>query len=276
MPAKIEEPRDRFLANVAAGPVVMGILNVTPDSFSDGGQFVGADAAIAQAQRMAEAGAAIVDLGGESTRPGAVPVAEDEEWSRIAPVLSTLKDALSVPISIDTYKAPIARRAVLAGAAVINDVWGLQGDPAMADTVAETGAAVVAMHNRREVAPEMNILDDVAEFFETTLSLAHAAGIPADHIILDPGLGFGKTPEQNFACLKHLDHFQRFGKPLLLGLSRKSMIGHALDADVGDRLIGTLAANVIGLANGARILRVHDVAEHKAAIDIYRATEAAK
>lgn len=270
------ERRDRFLAAVAHGPVVMGILNVTPDSFSDGGEFGGGfdrvGAAVRHGIGMAATGAAIIDVGGESTRPGAVAVAEDDEWARIAPVLAALCPALPVAVSIDTYKASVAQRAVTSGAAVINDIWGLQGDPAMASVVAETASAVVVMHNRVSVDPQIDILDDVRRFFERSLAIAHNAGVPEAHVILDPGIGFGKTLTQNYACLAGLDLLGGFGRPLLLGLSRKRMIGEVLDADVSARLTGTLAANVLGLSRGARILRVHDVPEHVQAVKIFNAT----
>lgn len=265
--------RDAFLDAVEAGPVVMGILNLTPDSFSDGGRHDTAAAARDHALRMAREGAAIVDIGAESTRPGATPVAEAEELARLAPVLGPICAALPVAVSIDTYKARVARRAAEAGAAVINDVWGLQGDPQMAATVAETGCAVIAMHNRRDVDPGLDILDEVRRFFERSLEIAAAAGIPDRHVILDPGIGFGKTLKQNYALLAGLPTLGRFGRPILLGLSKKRMIGEVLEVPTEGRLIGTLAANVLGLAGGARVLRVHDVAEHVAAVKIFRAMD---
>ncbi|MGL4309449.1 MAG: dihydropteroate synthase [Paracoccaceae bacterium] len=270
------EKRDRFLAALEQGPVVMGILNVTPDSFSDGGAYGGGfdrvGAAVSHGLAMAAAGAAIIDVGGESTRPGATAVAEDEEWTRIAPVLAALCPALPVAVSIDTYKASVARRAVASGVAVINDIWGLQGDSAMASLAAESGSAVVVMHNRDAADPQIDILDDIRRFFERSLAIARNAGIPDAHVILDPGIGFGKTLAQNYACLAGLDRLTVFGRPLLLGLSRKRMIGEVLNADIPARLTGTLAANVLGLVRGARILRVHDVPEHVEALKIFNAT----
>ena len=265
--------RDAFLDAVEAGPVVMGILNLTPDSFSDGGRHDTAAAARDHALRMSRDGAAIVDIGAESTRPGATPVPEAEEVARLEPVLGSVCAALSVAVSIDTYKAGVARRAAEAGAAVINDVWGLQGDPGMADTVADTGCAVIAMHNRRAVDPGLDMLDDVRAFFDRSLQIAAAAGIPERHVILDPGIGFGKTLRQNYALLAGLPALRAFGRPILLGLSKKRMIGEVLDVPTEGRLVGTLAANVLGLAGGARVLRVHDVAEHVAAVKIFQAMD---
>ena len=188
----------------------MGILNVTPDSFSDGGRHSDPAAAVARARAMIAEGAAIVDVGGESTRPGHVPVPEDEELRRVVPALEALAD-LDAPISIDTSKATVAREAARLGACVINDVWGLQRDPGMADAVAETGSAVVIMHNREQADPAIDILDDVERFFERSLNLAAGAGVPFGRILLDPGIGFGKTRQQNHACIWNLDRFRRLG-----------------------------------------------------------------
>jgi dihydropteroate synthase len=267
--------RDKFLSALKTSPQLMGILNVTPDSFSDGGRHSELAAAVARAKAMVADGAAIVDIGGESTRPGHVPVPEDEELRRVVPVLEALAADLDAPISIDTSKASVAREAARLGACVINDVWGLQRDPGMADAVAETGSAVVIMHNRDEKDPAIDILDDVQAFFERSLNLAAGAGIPFGRILLDPGIGFGKTRQQNHACIWNLDRFLRLGAPILVGLSRKSFIGGIVDADVDRRLPGTLAADTIALMRGASVLRVHDVTENRAALAVFLALNSA-
>src|ERR1700734_2797690 len=266
--------RDTFLSALKTSPQLMGILNVTPDSFSDGGRHSDLGAAVARARAMVADGAAIVDVGGESTRPGHVPVPEDEELRRVVPALEALAD-LDAPISIDTSKPAVARQAARLGACVINDVWGLQRDPGMADAVAESGSAVVVMHNRDEKNPGIDILDDVERFFEGSLSLAAGAGVPFSRILLDPGIGFGKTRHQNHACIWNLDRFLRLGAPILVGLSRKSFIGGIIDAEVDRRLPGTLAADTIALMRGASVLRVHDVLENRAALAVFLALNAA-
>ena len=262
--------RDKFLGALKASPQLMGILNVTPDSFSDGGRHFDPAAAVARARAMVAEGAAIVDVGGESTRPGHAPVSEAEELRRVTPVLEALA-GLDAPISIDTAKAAVAREAARLGASVINDIWGLERDPDMADAVAETGSAVVVMHNRDAADPTIDILDDVERFFERSLGLAAAAGVPFGRILLDPGIGFGKTPEQNHSCIWNLDRFLRFGAPILVGLSRKSFIGRILGVEVDRRLPGTLAADTIALMRGASVLRVHDVAENRDALAVFAA-----
>jgi dihydropteroate synthase len=266
--------RDSFLSALKASPQLMGILNVTPDSFSDGGRHSDLAAAVARARAMVADGAAIVDVGGQSTRPGHVPVPEDEELRRVVPALEALAE-LDAPISIDTSKAKVAREAARLGACVINDVWGLQRDPGMADAVAETGSAVVIMHNRDEKDPALDILDDVERFFERSLNLASGAGVPFSRILLDPGVGFGKTRQQNHACIWNLGRFRRWGAPILVGLSRKSFIGGIIDAEVDRRLPGTLAADTIALMRGASVLRVHDVLENRAALAVFMALKAA-
>jgi dihydropteroate synthase len=266
--------RDTFLSALKTSPQLMGILNVTPDSFSDGGRHSDLAAAVARARAMVADGAAIVDVGGESTRPGHVPVPEDEELRRVVPALEALAE-LDGPISIDTSKAKVAREAARLGACVINDVWGLQRDPGMADAVAETSSAVVVMHNRDAADPAIDILDDVERFFERSLNLAAGAGVPFGRILLDPGVGFGKTRQQNHACIWNLDRFRRLGAPILVGLSRKSFIGGIIDAEVDRRLPGTLAADTIALMRGASVLRVHDVVENRAALAVFLALKTA-
>jgi len=263
---------ETFLAALAARPLIMGILNLTPDSFSDGGRFQGLDAARAQAQALAEGGADILDVGAESTRPGHTPVPADEEWRRLEPVLRPLVAEIALPFSIDTYKAATAERALALGVSVVNDVWGLQRDPKMAETVAEAGAGLVVMHNRETVDREIDIVEDMLRFFERSLGLADRAGIERGKILIDPGIGFGKSRAQNLQALKATGRLKdAFGLPVLIGVSRKRMFGELLGAGVDDRLIGTLAANLAALARGASVFRVHDAAEHRAALTVFEA-----
>ncbi len=269
----MQQKRDQFLALIAARSAIMGILNVTPDSFSDGGKFQSHDAAIAHARKLTDEGADIIDVGAESTRPGHVPVPVEEELARLKPVLADIVNATPLPVSIDTSKAPVARLAIEMGAAVVNDVWGLQRDPAMADVVAEGGAAAVVMHNRESIDPALDILSDMRRFFDHSLELAGKAGIPRHYLILDPGIGFGKTKDQNLIALRRLDHFKDYGLPLLVGVSRKSLFAPILGAAVDERMIGTVATNIIAAARGASIFRVHDVAEHVAAFKVFDAIE---
>ncbi len=251
-------------------PCVMGILNATPDSFSDGGRHDAPAAALAHARAMIAEGADILDIGAESTRPGALAVSSDEEWQRLAAILPEATK-LGVPVSIDTYKAEIARRACLEGAAIINDVWGLQRDPAMADTAAEAGAVVIMMHNRLQADPDIDILADIDRWFERSMELAEKAGIPRKHQILDPGIGFGKTVDQNFIIINRLESLNKHGLPLLVGASRKRMIGAVLGVETDDRLYGSLAVHVAAMQKGAAIIRVHDVKPHKDAARIIAA-----
>lgn len=269
----MSDPRlQDFLTALGKRPLVMGILNLTPDSFSDGGRFQGLEAARDQARKLLEGGADILDIGAESTRPGHVPVPAEEEWRRLEPVLGDLVAEFPAPFSIDTYKAEIARRALALGVSVVNDVWGLQRDPAMADTVAAAGAAVVVMHNRETVAPEIDIVADMLAFFERSLALADKAGVPRSHILLDPGIGFGKSRAQNLQALKATGRLKAaFALPVLIGVSRKRIFGELLGAEVDNRLIGTLAANLTTRALGADVFRVHDAAEHRAAFTVFEA-----
>lgn len=269
--AAIAAARDRFFAPIGQRPVIMGIVNVTPDSFSDGGLFVSKEAAIAQAQRLAAEGADIVDVGAESTRPGHTPVPADEEWARLEPLLAALVREAGVPVSIDTYKALTARRALGVGVAVVNDVWGLQRDPDMAETIAETGAGVVVMHNREAPDPDIDIVADMLRFFERSLDIARRAGVPEAHVALDPGIGFGKSRQQNYAALRAIPRLLALGFPVLVGVSRKSIFKGLPDGAAEGRLVGTLAANLIAAGDGARIFRVHDVAEHRAAFQVFTA-----
>ncbi len=242
--------------------LVMGILNVTPDSFSDGGRSLAVEDALATARRLTSEGADILDIGGESTRPGHVPVAADEEWARVAPVLEALQAETGVPISIDTSKAEVARRAIAAGAVIVNDVWGFTRDPEMAQVVADSEAAAVLMHNRAEVDSSLDIIDELLAFFDGALERAIRAGVRKDRIVLDPGIGFGKTFPQNLAAIARLPELRVLGYPLLLGTSRKSLIGKVIDSLPAERVPGTIASNVIGIMAGVEIIRVHDVAAH--------------
>jgi dihydropteroate synthase len=265
----------RLLAK--ARPLVMGVLNVTPDSFSDGGRFLDPQAALAHARRLAAEGADILDVGAESTRPygGAVRVSLEEERARLEPVLSEVI-ALGIPISIDTLKAAIAAWALDLGAAIVNDVWGLQRDADMARIVAERGATVVIMHNRETADPAIDIVAEVTSFFRRSLDLAARAGIPRERIILDPGIGFGKTAEQSLTCIAWLDAWRGFGTPLLVGASRKRFIHSVAPSDPMERLGGSLAAHLLAVENGAAIVRVHDVAATVQALAVAAAIRRAR
>ena len=269
MRAEARAKRDAFLNKLKSRPAVMGILNLTPDSFSDGGRFQNPDAAIAHAKSMVVAGCDIVDIGGESTRPSASPVSEAEELARVEQVLTALAGLLDVPVSIDTSKAAVAVRAVEIGAAVVNDVWGLQKDPGMPDAVAQAEAAVIIMHNRTEKDERADILADMRRFFDRSLALAAKAGIPKDVIILDPGIGFGKTSRQNVEAVARIPDLKDYGLPILVGASRKAFLGSLTGDGIEATLIGTVAANLVAAAAGASIFRVHDVAEHVAALRIF-------
>jgi dihydropteroate synthase len=256
-------PEDGVLRQLLAKrrPLVMGVLNVTPDSFSDGGRFLDPAAAVAHAHELVREAADILDVGAESTRPygGAVAVAPDEERDRLAGVLPAMVE-LGVPVSVDTMKAAVASWALENGAAIINDVWGLQRDPDMARVVAEHGVPVVIMHNRDAADPSIDIIADVAEYFSRSLELAWAAGIRHDRIVLDPGIGFGKTPEQSLQCIARLDAWRGFDMPLLVGASRKRFIHSVMPSEPMQRLGGSLAAHLIAVEHGAAIIRAHDVA----------------
>ena len=268
MRAELSAKRDAFLHQIGTRPLVMGILNVTPDSFYDGGQHVGIDVAVARAKQMVADGCDIVDVGGESTRPGATPVSAADEMTRVEPVLAGLAAIVEAPVSIDTYKSDVAARAIDLGAVLINDVWGLQRDPAMADVVAESEAAVVIMHNRAEKDAEIDILADIHRYFERSLTLAAKAGIRKERIILDPGIGFAKTSHQNRDVVARLAELKRHGLPIMIGASRKAFLGRLSDGTEGS-LIGSIAVNLAAASNGASLFRVHDVAEQVAALKIF-------
>jgi dihydropteroate synthase len=243
-------------------PAVMGVLNVTPDSFSDGGQFVTPERALAQARRMVAEGADIIDIGAESTRPygDAQPVSDEEELNRLRPVLAEIV-SLGVPVSIDSMKSPVVTWALEAGAVIANDVWGLQRDPGMAGLLAAHNAPVIVMHNRDRVDADIDIMKDITAFFSRSLEIAAKAGIPRGNILLDPGIGFGKTQEQSITTLARLDELLIFGLPLLVGASRKSFINSVVPSEPQQRLGGSIAAHVIAARDGARIIRTHDVSE---------------
>lgn len=254
----------------------MGILNVTPDSFSDGGQFASVDDAVARAVSMREEGAAILDIGGESTRPGADPVDAETEQGRVLPVIEALhaREPEAV-ISIDTYRAETAAKAVDAGAHIVNDVWGLQREPDIARVAADTGAGLCIMHTGRERKKLADVIEDQRTFFAKSLEIAAAAGVDDGQIMLDPGFGFAKDPDENFALMARFEALHELGFPLLVGTSRKRFIGHATGRDSADRDAGTAAATALLRAAGASVFRVHEVAINKDALAIADAMVAA-
>ena len=258
-------------------PLVMGVLNVTPDSFSDGGRFLDPTVAVAHAAEMAKQGADILDIGAESTRPygDPVPVSEVDEKARLAPVVPAVVK-LGLPVSIDTIKASIAAWAIDQGAAIVNDVWGLQGDPDMAPLVAKHRLPVIVMHNRDAADPAIDIVADVIAFFTRSLEVAARAGVIRENIVLDPGIGFGKTPEQSIICLARLAEFRRFGLPLLVGASRKRFINSVTPSPPDERIGGSIAAHLLAVQTGAAIVRAHDVAETVQALRVSAAIEAAR
>ena len=251
----------RLKFNPGERTYIMGILNVTPDSFSDGGKFTGFNSAIAHAVKMAEEGADIIDIGGESTRPDHLEVGEEEELERVIPLITELVKVLEIPVSIDTSKAAVAREAVKAGVSIINDVWGFKRDPEIASAAAEAGVFCVLMHNR-DNTDYKNLIAEIKTELTESVNIALSAGVEKAKIIIDPGIGFGKTVEQNLEVMARLSEFQDMGFPLLLGTSRKSMIGFSMDLPVDQRLEATIATTVIGINSGCSILRVHDVKEN--------------
>ena len=240
---------------------IMGILNVTPDSFSDGGKFNHLDAALRHTEEMIREGAAIVDIGGESTRPGHQVITDEEEISRVVPVIEAVKKHFDVPVSIDTYKGAVAEAALQAGADLVNDIWGFKHDKRVAELTAKYGAACCLMHNRQEAVYD-DFQKDVVSDLEECVRIAREAGVADDKIILDPGVGFGKTYEMNLEITNHVDILHQLGFPVLLGTSRKSMIGLTLDLPATDRVEGTLATTVIGVMKGCSFVRVHDIKEN--------------
>jgi dihydropteroate synthase len=263
-------------------PLVMGIVNVTPDSFSDGGHFLDSRAAIDHGRRLAEQGADLLDIGGESTRPGSEPVGIEEEVRRVLPVVEALAGSVPVPLSVDTTKAEVARRALEAGAHLVNDITALRGDPEMAEVIASSGAGVVLMHMQGTPATMQreptyrDVVAEVAGFLEERLRFAEAAGVAPEQVAVDPGIGFGKTAEHNWELLRRLDVLANLGRPVCLGVSRKRFLGALTGRGVHERLAASLAVACHALCRGvAHILRVHDVAETRDAVAVLRALGAA-
>jgi dihydropteroate synthase len=272
LPAAPENPLLRALLS-RPYPAVMGVLNITPDSFSDGGAFLAPEHAIAQARRMIAEGADIVDIGAESTRPyGSSAISAEEEMRRLQPILAEVI-ALRTPVSIDSMKSAVVDWALTAGAAIANDVWGLQRDPDMAKVIARHGVPVVVMHNRDSADASIDIMQDILAFFTRSLQIAEAAGIARNRIVLDPGIGFGKTQEQSIAVLARLDELRVFDLPLLVGASRKRFIDSVTPSPPQQRLGGSLAAHLIAAQRGAQIIRAHDVAETVQALRVAAAIE---
>ena len=269
---------DRLARLLALGrPIVMGVLNVTPDSFSDGGRFLDPVDAIDQARRMITEGADVLDIGAESTRPygGAVAVPIAEEMRRLGPVLPAVV-GLGVAVSIDTMKAEVAAWALAAGAAIVNDVWGLQRDGELARVIAQHAVPVIIMHNREAADPAIDIVADICAFFSRSLDIAARAGIARQNIVLDPGIGFGKTPEQSLTAIARLPELKSFGLPLLVGASRKRFIDTVSPAPPDQRLGGSIAAHLLAVAGGAAIIRTHDVAETVQALRVAAAIGSAR
>ncbi|MFB4165027.1 dihydropteroate synthase [Alteribacillus sp. JSM 102045] len=246
--------------NFSQKTYVMGILNVTPDSFSDGGRFDNLTSAVERAQEMVKQGADIIDIGGESTRPGHVKVEGEEERRRVLPAIKAIAKKVNVPISIDTYKAETARQAIESGASIINDVWGAKADPEMAEVAAQYDVPIILMHNREDMEYS-NLMADILRDMEESITLCCNAGVKEERIILDPGIGFAKTYEQNLEVMRKLEQFTALGYPVLLGTSRKSLIAETLNLPANDRVEGTGATVSLGIERGCDIVRVHDVLE---------------
>ncbi len=257
--------------------LIMGVLNITPDSFSDGGRYLDPGAALDQARRIVEDGADIIDIGAESTRPygGAVAVSGDEERARLEPVLSQIV-TLGIPVSIDTMKAKVAAFALDRGASIVNDVWGLQRDPEMARVVAGHRVPVIVMHNRDKADASIDIIADIRTFFARSIEIALRSGIAEDQIMLDPGIGFGKTPDQSIQAVARLAELKSFGLPLLVGLSRKRFISSIVPSEPGERLGGSIAGHVIAALEGASVVRTHDVRETVQALRVAEAIRGAR
>ena len=241
---------------------IMGILNVTPDSFSDGGDFNSVEKALKHAKEMVAEGADMVDIGGESTRPGHTYVDSEEEIRRVVPVIKALREEISVPMSIDTYKADVAEEALKLGVEMVNDVWGLRRDENMANVVAKYDAEVCIMHNQDGTEYDKDIMESIKDFLNESIKMALDAGVKKEKIVLDPGIGFGKTFEQNLEVLRRLGELRDLGYPILLGTSRKSVIGNVLHLEPKDRVEGTVATTVLGVRDGVDIVRVHDITEN--------------
>jgi dihydropteroate synthase len=262
--------RDAFIADIGTRPLIMGILNVTPDSFFDGGRYLAGGAALARVRQMVVDGCDIVDIGAESSRPAAESVDEAEELARLDQVIEEIA-SLDVPVSIDTTKSAVAAHALSRGAVLVNDVWGLQKDPRMAEIVAEAEAAVVIMHNRVEKDENLDIIADIRRFFERSISIAARAGIPKQRTILDVGIGFGKTSRQNRDAIVRLSELNDYGLPIMVGASRKRFLGSLTGDGIEGTLVGSLVVSMSAIAAGAAILRVHDVEEHAVALRVLQA-----
>lgn len=256
-----------YLTRAKKETLIMGILNITPDSFSDGGKFHALDAALARGLQMEKEGAHIIDVGGESTRPGHQPIGADEELSRVIPVIEHLSKEVNIPISIDTYKADVAKAAIKAGASIINDIWGAKKDENMGAVAAELQVPIVLMHNRM-MDTYQNFLPDLMKDLKESIDIVKAKGVCDHQIILDPGIGFAKNFEQNVEVMKNLDQLCTFGYPVLLAVSKKRMIGTILDLPVEERTEGSVAAICFGVTKGVQMVRVHDVKETKRALQI--------
>ncbi len=259
---KVDIKAGKYELNLGTRTYIMGILNVTPDSFSDGGDFTSIDIAVKHANEMVLEGADIIDIGGESTRPGAAEVGAEEELERVLPVVEKLVKEIDVPISVDTYKAAVAEAVLKAGAHIINDVWGLQRDSDIAAVIAKYNLPVIMMHNQNGTDYDKDIMEEMCNFFRKSIEIALHAGIKKENIILDPGIGFGKTPDQNMVVMARLGELNDLGYPILLGTSKKSMIGKILDLPPKERVEGTVATTVMGIMQGIDIVRVHDIKEN--------------
>lgn len=265
---KVDIDCGKYQLNLGTKTYIMGILNVTPDSFSDGGKFNELDAAVDHAKEMLGQGADIIDIGAESTRPGSKEVPADEELKRLLPIIERLVKEVDAPISVDTYKASVADECLKNGAHMINDVWGLQRDKDMAGVIAKHNVPVTIMHNQIGTEYESDIMEEIFKFLRNSINIALEAGIKPENIILDPGIGFGKTPGQNMEVMDRLDELNYLGYPVLLGTSRKSMIGQILDLPSEERVEGTVATSVMGTIKGVDIVRVHDVVENYRALKV--------
>ncbi|MBO1582662.1 dihydropteroate synthase [Bacillus sp. XF8] len=249
-----------YTLNLNKKTLIMGILNVTPDSFSDGGNYDKVNAAVSHAREMVDGGADIIDIGGESTRPGFAKVSVEEELGRVIPMIRAVSKEVKVPISIDTYKAEVAKQAIEAGAHVINDIWGAKAEPKIAEVAAHYNVPIILMHNRENTNYRNLMADMIADLYES-VKIAKGAGVPDENIILDPGIGFAKTSEQNLEAMRNLEQLHVLGYPVLLATSRKSFIGHVLDLPVEERVEGTGASICLGIEKGCEMIRVHDVKE---------------
>ncbi len=265
---KVDIDCGEYKLHLGTKTYIMGILNVTPDSFSDGGKFNELDQAVKHAKEMLEQGADIIDIGAESTRPGSAEVTAEEEIKRLLPIIDRLVAEVDAPISVDTYKASTAESCLERGAHMINDVWGLQRDLDMAGVVAKYNVPVTIMHNQIGTEYKADIMEEICRFLRRSINLALEAGVKPENIILDPGIGFGKTPGQNMEVMERLDELNYLGYPVLLGTSRKSMIGEILDLPPTERVEGTVATSVMGVIKGVDIVRVHDVVENYRALKV--------